>query len=576
MPWPASSSSSSVNHYKEVVYRAGRSGGIPVAPAALAWQSAGSPSLLSQHPNQDGAYIAAATLYSRMYGQNASTSSYTYNNTFADTAHTTVSDNVGQAQYSGKFNFQNPYLMLDDKRRVVRFSERGSSTEQGFKSTVTSSLERIGLSADSSFSDKYSSNTPEDDGRGWPTAEPMPISFNFGRDGIISESEKAYVVNPDYWQLGFGYYYHYNTWSLSVEEANDHYLGFMHAQDNNLANRMLSQGPSARNVPVRTLWAQIHREYPSLNPQRDGGGPHLDYNEDEAVGAYITTLYSGRCPLDPKPYPMTVAWFSQKVGYETAWRMGRVQTRAPGFKVKPTSPTATAVTPSTTQTLAVQFIFEPRSAVTVTVNSDDPGAGRASPSTLTFTPENYDVPQEVSVYGVTGTAGTHNFNVLLTTASEDAAYDEVADSWDFQNTRAEGPPPDAVTVNHGVPHAWLSAINSSWSGDYEAAALTDHDQDGFPTWQEYWSGTDPQDSDSSFKIDSITIDGSNVVLKWQHASINEEIPDIVIESRADLSTGTWDSVGLKAPVNGLNLWSEEFSLEAPPEFFYRLRATESP
>ncbi|HAS82874.1 MAG TPA: hypothetical protein DCS43_09450, partial [Verrucomicrobia bacterium] len=38
MPWPASGSSRNIAHYKDVVYRAGRSGGIKVAPGGLAWQ----------------------------------------------------------------------------------------------------------------------------------------------------------------------------------------------------------------------------------------------------------------------------------------------------------------------------------------------------------------------------------------------------------------------------------------------------------------------------------------------------------------------------------------------------------
>ena len=86
MNWPASASSSSVAHYKEVVYRTGRSGGYKVAPAALAWEAAGSPSGVS-HPNADGAYIAAASIYSRIYNQSASNSGYTYNDTLADTVH---------------------------------------------------------------------------------------------------------------------------------------------------------------------------------------------------------------------------------------------------------------------------------------------------------------------------------------------------------------------------------------------------------------------------------------------------------------------------------------------------------
>jgi dihydroorotase-like cyclic amidohydrolase len=54
MPWPGNASTSTVAHYKEVVYRAGRSGPYKVAPAGLAWQAAGS-ARGATHPTPDGA-----------------------------------------------------------------------------------------------------------------------------------------------------------------------------------------------------------------------------------------------------------------------------------------------------------------------------------------------------------------------------------------------------------------------------------------------------------------------------------------------------------------------------------------
>ena len=181
MNWPAGASSSSVAHYKEVVYRAGRSGGYKVAPAALAWQDAGSPTAGGGHPNADGAYIAAASIYSRIYNQSASNSGYTYNDTLAGTVQTTVAANVGQPQYSGDFSFINPYLMLGDKRRDVHFSERGTSTEDDFKNAAKEAMNRCRVTHSSIYSDSYNSNTPEDDGQGWPSGNSMPIAWNFGR-----------------------------------------------------------------------------------------------------------------------------------------------------------------------------------------------------------------------------------------------------------------------------------------------------------------------------------------------------------------------------------------------------------
>ena len=440
MNWPASASSSTVDHYKEIVYRAGRSGGYKVAPAALAWQAAGSPSGAS-HPNADGAYIAAASIYSRIYNQSASNSGYNYNDSLADTVQTTVETNVGQPQYSGDFNFINPYLMLGDKRRDVHFSENGTSTEEDFKNAAKSAMDRSRVTYNtidycpngSSSSASYNSNTPEDDGLGWPVGNEMPIAWNHGRtypDGRIK-------LNPDYWQLGLGYEYQWNTSSYSDEIANDHYIAMMDYYDTNRANdRLADAAIGARWMPTRMLWAQMHKEYPALDPMRDSN--HLNWDQTHAVGTYMYTLYSGRCPLDPEPSPMTSRWMAQKIGYETAWRMGRCQTRAPGFKVMPSAASAKTVTPTSSDTMSVQFIMAPTHDVTVNISTSDALKGKVSPSQLTFTPANYNVPQTVTVIGETGVAGSFEFDAQFSTTSTDPVYDGLSDTWTYTNTRTQG------------------------------------------------------------------------------------------------------------------------------------------
>jgi hypothetical protein len=440
MNWPASASSSTVDHYKEVVYRAGRSGGFKVAPAALAWQAAGSPSGAS-HPNADGAYIAAASIYSRIYNQSASNSDYEYNVPMALTVQSTVAANVGQPQYSGDFNFINPYLMLGDKRRDVHFSENGTSTEEDFKNAAKAAMNRSRVTHNtidycpggSSSSATYNSNTPEDDGLGWPVGNEMPIAWNHGR----SYPNGRIKLNPDYWQLGIGYEYQWNTSSYSDEIANDHYIAMMDYYDTKRANARLADAAiGARWMPTRMLWAQMHKEYPTLDPMRDH--THLNWDQTHAVGTYMYTLYSGRCPLDPEPSPMTSRWMAQKIGYETAWRMGRCQTRAPGFKVMPSAASAKSVTPSSSDTMTVQFIMAPTHDVTVNIASSDALKGKVSPSQLTFTPENYNVPQTVTVIGETGVAGSFEFDAQFSTTSTDPVYDGLSDTWTYTNTRTQG------------------------------------------------------------------------------------------------------------------------------------------
>lgn len=447
MPWKRKGSLTTAEHdqsflhYKEVVYRTARSGGFKVAPAGLAWQASELPAG-SSHPTTPGAYISAASIYSAMNNQSAAASDYSYNDTSAETAYTTyTTSTTATSHYSGVFSFQNPYLILDDKRRDVHMSQRGTSTENGFSSKIRSAMARSKVTHnENSYNRKYSSNTPEDDGRGWPTANPMPIAFNYGRDGIYSEDYKSYVVNPSYWQAGFGYYYHNGTYHLPAEEENDLHMGLMQAQDNDLANRMINEAPSARNIPIRTLWAQIHQAYPTLRALRDNSGPHLNRDLDEAVGTYMYTIYSGRCPLNPEPAidapnRAHLIWTCRKIGYETAWRLGRCQSRAPGFKVSPSAGNKKSVTPSSPETMKVEFILPPNNDVTVTVSLSNSSAAIVGPKTLVFTPENYRVPQEVTVAGIPGALGSEDFEVQFLTTSADEVYDGLSDSWSYTSER---------------------------------------------------------------------------------------------------------------------------------------------
>jgi hypothetical protein len=425
MPWQGTGSSSSVNHYKEVVYRTARSGDHKVAPGALAWQACGSPSDAT-HPNSAGAYIAAASIYSSIYNQSAAASGYVISDANANTTFTTYTANNTASQYTGKFSFQNPYLILDDKMRHIRMSERGTSTEQGFKGKIKSAMDRSKVTYTEYNDGSYTNNIPT--GTVW-TTNPMPISFNYGRDGFYSEDYKSYLANPAYWQLGFGYYYQNGTAGFSTEIANDSFIGLMQMQDNDLANRMINEAPIARNLPTRSLWAQIHKEYPTLNPMRDSA--HLSYNWDEAVGTYLYTIYSGRCPLDPKPVTDDIVWTCRKIGYETAWLLGRCQTRAPGFKVSPSAANKKSITDSTTETMRVEFILPPTNDVTVTVSSSNTGAAIVSPKTLIFTPQNYNIPQYVTVAGIPRSSASDAFNVDFITLSDDEVYAGLSDSWEY-------------------------------------------------------------------------------------------------------------------------------------------------
>lgn len=129
-----------------------------------------------------------------------------------------------------------------------------------------------------------------------------------------------------------------------------------------------------------------------------------------------------------------------------------------------------------------------------------------------------------------------------------------------------------VTNTNAVPYEWLANQNSAWTNDFEAAAAGDTDSDGYTTAEEYWSGTDPQDSNSFLHIDAIQITSTNVSLIWMHAKVDTNIPPICVQTRSTMATGGWVYAGEKVPVNGTNMWSA--SME--PSGFYRLCVTNPP
>ena len=90
--------------------------------------------------------------------------------------------------------------------------------------------------------------------------------------GIMADILHFYNINPAYWQLSMGFIYQSRTESLPLAEANDRHVSDMLPHDIWLANTMKSMGASARCLPVRTIWAQIHQYDNTVNPLADSAG----------------------------------------------------------------------------------------------------------------------------------------------------------------------------------------------------------------------------------------------------------------------------------------------------------------
>ena len=397
MNWPAKSSKSTIDHYREVIYRTGRSGGFKVAPAAMAWEAAGKPSGES-HPNKSGAYIAAASIYSRIWNKSAKASTYSYSSKLADTVDKIVKLNVGKPQYKGKFNFQSPFKMFNNQSRIVApiKSGGGSSTEVDFIGRTGDAVKRAGALT----------------GKG--------ARYTIGR--YTGRNPKG---GKDFRNRGgnaFGYLYH-------VEGNNiDKTISNITGWEMFLANNMITELSDFRLIPRRILLGSLLQFDPKM---KIVGGGHVYGSQATSVGTYIYTIISGRCPMDPKPNEITAQWHAQKTGYEMAWQVANCQTRAPGFKIMPSTNTKHTLDYKITEDMKVQFLFKPKSAVSVTINSDKPSLVVISSQSLTFTPDNYNIPQTLSLKAASSAKAGSEINIKFNTVSEDEVYNELNDSWRY-------------------------------------------------------------------------------------------------------------------------------------------------
>lgn len=389
MPWPSSASSSTLDYYREVVYRVGRSGGHKVAPAALAWQAAGSPAG-TDHPNAQGAYIAAASVYSTMYDESASASSYTNNDTHANLANQTLQDNKNVEQYSGPFVDPNGYFSpFGNQDRFINISRTlNSSTENGYMGGGENAVHRAGA-IDVDY---------------WP--------------GDVSGAETYEVTRS----MGLGP----NSLPFDHVMTERYYVGtaYLYMEWDTMMNQYDNYGTS-RYLPWRTVFSGAWEKHPNIEPSTDGTHPSGVITH--GCGTYIYQLISGRCGVDPRPATPSPIWDATLTGYEFAWMASRCQSRAPGYKVMPSSTTVGFTSP---EQVEVRFILPPRTNVTVEVAASLPGI-TATPATLTFTPENYDQPQYVSLLAQEGMVPGTPFTVSFDTSSDDEVYDGLNDTWPY-------------------------------------------------------------------------------------------------------------------------------------------------
>lgn len=436
MQWPKPGSSSKANpfdasHYREITYRVGNSLGIKVVPAGDAWTTLEPKDVSSQHPSPNGAYLAAACIYSAIFSRDASQTGYTFQNaTFDDLIATHAMETVqnSKSQYTGKFKFETPFTMKAVKKRAITASQSGSSSEAG----INGGLGRVLKLCKVTYTVKKN---------GDPSLLP-PSDFNFGRANRAFETNKRYQVDP----TRFGRAYGFPMQDQKTTSAETMLYGIDaryndDGTDLGIAFKMIRQNETVkdvRTVPLRLMWAKIHDFDPLLEPLRDNW--HMSRYADEMGASYMYTLLSERCCIGDEPQDNTTDswryWLSRRIGYETAWRLSSLQARASGFVVLPSSEDAEISTSIKTKaTLMVRFLYAPISKVTVTVSINNPNVAIINPHTLTFTADNYATAQTVTVLGLPGNLASEEFDVIFSTSSDDEVFDELNDVWNYTNAR---------------------------------------------------------------------------------------------------------------------------------------------
>jgi hypothetical protein len=308
MIWPKNETL--INHFEEFTYRTadGAKVSIQNIPAGLAWDSlpANKKDIASEHPTPNGAYLTAASIYSHIFGQSASSSQYVYDDLIADITHSTLVNEASQVHYIGIPTFISPYKSCDISDQNLIYNHGGTSTENGILNglqwVVAEGLKTLQYSAS------------------------PPIHFNYGRSSM--GSTHLYTINPSLYDFSFGYPLQddMSTGLVSMLYGLDKRVTENDVEtDLGVALHMVRQFelPYGRNVPLRTLIAQMLEEIPGVDIYSDNW--HLSSDVNKAIGAYMYTILTSDCALAGNTIPSDPiqwrTWMAHKIGYETAWNL---------------------------------------------------------------------------------------------------------------------------------------------------------------------------------------------------------------------------------------------------------------
>ena len=368
--------------------------------------------------SSDGAYLVAATLFSKIFNQNAALSSHKINDEWAKLAYESNLNYEPNLPLPQTKTIVNPFSNGGFLPREVTYHHTGSSSEKGILRGLNWAFDALaGMSFTKGDSKKI-------------------ITFNYGRANTYFEANKRYDLDSTRFEYSFGFPMqdHSQTGNSSMLYGIDKRSGDAeNGTDLGVARKMIRDNETfmAKAIPIRTLYAQLKELFPNFSAYSDKWHMHNDLNR--ASGAFLFTLLTGHSSVDEEPKDTTSSswrsWMAKKVGYETAWTLTTLRGKAPGFTLE--SSLESLITKSEAIVLQLSLANAPKDNLIVRAASQSLGQVRTEPDFLLFTPENFSQKQSMSLYSGDAEVINELISVNFHGESLDSSFDGWLDTWQF-------------------------------------------------------------------------------------------------------------------------------------------------
>ena len=185
-----------------------------------------------------------------------------------------------------------------------------------------------------------------------------------------------------------------------------------------LANHRLTSAPSG--LSITTAWADNNENVCDgcLRLTLAWTGTNRNVTSDTTVGIDVKGRVFQSSPLNSAANRDT--WYT--IGSFT------IKPTAKGLELSAPTNSATVTEAGSQSTFTVKLAAVPSANVTVAISSGDTTEGTVSPSTMTFTTQNWSTVQTVTVTGVDDSVrdGNVNWNVVLNPSSTDTGYNALS------------------------------------------------------------------------------------------------------------------------------------------------------